>query len=466
MKPFGNPEARWSFCGIPEVASMLREGRINSTELTEHMLERIARFNPQLNAFITVSADTALEQAGQADRELAGGLDRGPLHGIPIAIKDLIATRGIRTSAGTLFLKNWIPQKDAEIVKRLKSAGAVLLGKTGMDELAWGSTSVNPHYGDVRNPWITDFHPGGSSGGSAAAVAAGLAYAAVGTDTGCSIRQPAHCCGIVGLKPTFGLVSTLGVTPLVPSMDHVGPLARNVCDVALMLEAMADLEPAKHPERTPQGLASQLDRPIVGARIGVTRRHFFEGGSDEVKNLVEGSLELFLALGADVIDIELPGVDQAFEAARMMFYEIRKNYSEVLHDQPELLSHDLKARMDKVFAWSRDLYESACETREEFLAQLDATLEGLDALVAPTSTVAARPISESASTYARERWKNTSIFNLAGLPSVSVPCGFNKEGLPIGLMITGHRHRDFQVLKIAFNFERAAAWHRYHPTGF
>ncbi|MEL7312962.1 MAG: amidase, partial [Pseudomonadota bacterium] len=215
------------FDSISKISQRLRDGTTTSRELTEQLLARITRFDDTLNAYATVTADAALESAGAADAELSQGIDRGPLHGVPIAIKDLCATAGIRTTAGSRLYENWVPESDATVVRKLRDAGAVLLGKTGMHELAYGMDSDNAFFGAIRNPWDTSRTPGGSSGGSAAAVSAGLAYGAIGTDTGCSIRHPAHCCGIVGFKPTFGVVSKADVVPLCWSMDHVGPMTRN-----------------------------------------------------------------------------------------------------------------------------------------------------------------------------------------------------------------------------------------------
>ncbi|MEM9173235.1 MAG: amidase, partial [Pseudomonadota bacterium] len=232
------------FNSIQDVSERLRTGEVTSRELTEQLIERIAHFDPELNAYITVSADAARAEASQMDAERAAGRYRGPLHGVPIAIKDLCATAGVRTTAGSKLYENWIPDADATVVRRLRQAGAVLLGKTGMHELAYGMDSDNVFFGTIRNPWDTRRTPGGSSGGSAAAVAAGLAFGAIGTDTGCSIRQPAHCCGIVGFKPTFGAVSKAGVIPLCWSMDHVGPMTRTVGDAALMFSAIVGQDPA------------------------------------------------------------------------------------------------------------------------------------------------------------------------------------------------------------------------------
>ena len=273
---------------VSEVAALIRFGDVSAVELTRLMLERIEKMNGSLNAFITVTAELALEQAAQADLELAEGRDRGPLHGIPVAIKDLIDTRGVLTTGGSKHYENRVPESDATVVTRLREAGAVMLGKTGLHELAFGSTSINPFFGAISNPWDLDYHPGGSSGGSAVAVAAGLAYAALGTDTGCSVRQPAQCCGIVGHKPTFGLVSKAGVLPLVSSMDHVGPITRCVRDAGLVLQAIAGAD-----RRDPRTLSSPVDdflehleEPIDGTVIGIPRAYFFEGGDSEVVDIV------------------------------------------------------------------------------------------------------------------------------------------------------------------------------------
>ena len=283
------------YASVSEVAALIRSGDVLSFELTQLMLDRIEKMNSLLNAFITVTAESALKQAVKADSELADGRDRGPLHGIPVAIKDLIDTQGVLTTGGSKHYENRVPESDATVVARLREAGTVMLGKTGLHEMAFGSTSINPFFGAVSNPWKLDHHPGGSSGGSAVAVAAGLAYAALGTDTGCSVRQPAQCCGIVGHKPTFGLVSKAGVLPVVSSMDHVGPITRCVRDAALVLQAIVG---ADHGDPLTLSVSvndflESLEDSIDGAVIGVPRDYFFEGGDFEVVGIVDKSLEVF-----------------------------------------------------------------------------------------------------------------------------------------------------------------------------
>ncbi|HJP34805.1 MAG TPA: amidase, partial [Gammaproteobacteria bacterium] len=293
------------FATIPEAGALLRSNEISAVALTMQMLDRIDRLDSKLNAFITVTPDLALEQAECADSELAVGKDRGPLHGIPIAIKDLFATAGVLTTGGSKYYENWIPDSDAAVVRLLSAAGAVMLGKTGLHELAFGTTSVNPYYGAIANPWKLDHHPGGSSGGSAVAVAAGMAFAGIGSDTGCSVRQPAQCCGIVGHKPTFGLVSVAGVMPLVSSMDHVGTLARSVRDAALVLEAIQgpDNNDPNSVDRATSDYSMPMSQGVDGTVVGVPREFFFSGGDPEVIEIVSRAIETYTDLGADVVDV-------------------------------------------------------------------------------------------------------------------------------------------------------------------
>ena len=412
------------------------------------MLDRIGRYNDTLNAFITVTDDLALEQARKADDELRRGHDRGPLHGIPIAIKDLFATKGIRTTCGSKLFEDWIPESDAAAVAQLLDAGAVLLGKTGLHELAYGNTSINPFFGAVHNPWATDHDPGGSSGGSAAAVSAGLTYAALGTETGCSIRQPAHCCGIVGHKPTYGLVSTEGVQPLVPSMDHVGPLTRSVADAASVLGVLVG--------------ADEFDcsgAELSHARIGVVRDFFFDGYPDVIE-LVDNALDTLRELGATLINLELPGVEKAIKEARVTFAEALGVYAELLEQKPSGFSDELRGRLEKSKHISRDRYEQAQDFRRHFRKVAEDEMSDCDCVVAPTATIAAAPIEDRPGDYRENAWKNTGISDFTGQPSVSIPCGFTAKGLPVGMMFTGRMFEDRKVLQIAHAIEQATDWYR------
>ena len=453
------------YATLTEAGAALRDGDTTSVALTERLLRRIESLDGALNSYITVTADHALAQARRADDELREGRDRGPVHGIPIAVKDLIATNGIRTTGGSLVYENWVPDYDATVVRKLDEAGAVMLGKTGLHELAFGSTSVNPFFGAIANPWKIDHHPGGSSGGSAVAVAAGMAYAGIGTDTGCSVRQPAQCCGIVGHKPTFGLVSKAGVLPLVNSMDHVGPLTRSVRDAALVLQAIAGPDPDDPHcvDRPAADFTEKLERPIDGAVIGVPRRFFFEGGDEEVCDIVSASLEVFGYLGARVEDTELPDIDRAYEAGDVTFVEIVEANGEAMRGDPSLFSDDFRHRYDSVARSTPDDYAEAQRFREQFRAQVAKIMTNCDVLAVPTSTVAAAPIASQPPEHSVERRKNASIFNFTGQPAISVPCGFTRAGLPVGLMLVGRMFEDATVLQFAAAFERATTWHEQRP---
>ena len=453
------------FATILEVGALIRSNELSAVALTTLMLDRIERLEARLNSFITVTSDLALEQAQRADSELASGHDRGPLHGIPIAIKDLIATQGIRTTGGSKVYDGWIPESDATVVKRLSAAGAVMLGKTNLHELAFGSTSINPYYGAVSNPWKLDHHPGGSSGGSAVAVAAGMAYAGIGTDTGCSVRQPAQCCGIVGYKPTFGLVSKAGVLPLVESMDHVGPLTRTVHDSALVLRAIQgpDSDDPRSVDRATEDYFTRMSASLEGAVVGVPRQFFFTGGDPEVVDLVDRALETFRELGAHVVDCDLPEVERAFDEVNVTFSEIAHAHGEALAKDPEAFSDAFRHRYASVTRWSASDYEAAQDFRSEFGEKVAAAMDRCDVLAMPTSTVAAAPIAKQPPDHDVERRKNACIFNFTGQPSISVPCGFTVAGLPVGMMLVGTTFGDASVFRFARAFEEATPWHLRHP---
>ena len=453
------------YATLTVAGAALRAGDITSVALTGQLLRRIESLDGALNSYITVTADHALAQAHRADAELREGRDRGPLHVIPMAIKDLIATNGIRTTGGSLVFENWIPDYDATVVRKLDAAGAIMLGKTGLHELAFGSTSINPYFGAIANPWKLDHHSGGSSGGSAVAVAAGMALAGIGTDTGCSVRQPAQCCGIVGHKPTFGLVSKAGVIPLVDSMDHVGPLTRTVRDAALVLQAIAGHDPDDPHcvDRPVPDFTEKLERPIDGAVIGVPRGFFFENGDDEVCEIVSASLEVFELLGARAQDIEIADIEEAYRAGDVTFVEIVESNGEAMRRDPSQFSEEFTQRYNSVARSTPADYAEAQDFRERFRAQLDTLLETYNVLVVPTSTVAAAPIASQPPEHAVERRKNASIFNFTGQPAISVPCGFTRAGLPVGLMIVGRMFEDATVLQFASAFERATTWHEQRP---
>ena len=462
------------YATLSQAAAAIRAGETSAVELTRSSLARIELLDGLLNAFITVTAEEALQQAEQADRELAAGTDRGLLHGIPVAIKDLIDTRGVLTTYGSRYYAEHVPDKDATVIAALRAAGAVSLGKTGLHELAFGTTSVNPFFGAIGNPWRPDHHPGGSSGGSAVAVAAGMAFAALGTDTGCSIRLPAQCCGIVGHKPTYGLVSKAGVMELVPSMDHVGPMTRTVRDAALMLQALAageETDPGDESratghqiDRALDSLIQRMENPIDGGVVGVPTDFFFEGGDEDVKVIVKEAIGVFEELGASVETVTLPDCHKAYDEANATFSEIVDVHREALADDIKAFSEPFRARYSAMARYSPAAYAKAQRYRAEFISRMEEVLERVDVLVMPTATVAAAPIAAQPPEHDKERRKNACIFDFTGQPSISVPCGFTDQGLPVGLMICGGRFRDARVLRYAHAFEQATPWHARHPS--
>lgn len=452
------------FATISEVSRKLRTGEVTSVALTELMLERIAAYNRTLNAYITVTAELAREQARRADTELGQGNDRGPLHGIPVAVKDLIDTAGVRTTCGSKLFEDRVPDADATVVRLLRGAGAVLLGKTGLHELAYGTTSINEFFGAIGNPWAPDHDPGGSSGGSASAVAAGLTFAALGTDTGCSIRQPAHCCGIVGHKPTFGLVSKAGVFPLVWSMDHVGPMTRTVQDAATVLAAIVGHDPADpYSVAAPKlGVSDLSAGSLEGARIGVVRRFFFDG-HPEVIAVVDAALESLAEHGATLVELDIPDIEQASLAARSTFAEASAVHARDLRERPHAFSDQVRAKLEGPAEMKATEYAEAQHFRVGFRQRMEALLARCDVLAAPTSTIAAAPIADRPEDYHKHAWENTGIFDFTGQPSISIPCGFTERGLPVGLMFSGRLFDDAKVLRFANAFEQATDWHKRMP---
>lgn len=458
---------------IAEAARLIERRRISPVDLTRACLERTERLNPVLNAFVTLTPDLALDDARRAETELLAGVHRGPLHGIPIGLKDLIDTAGIETSAGSAVLRGRIPTEDATVVHRLVEAGAVRIGKTNTHEFAWGTTTNNPHTGATRNPWNPERIPGGSSGGSGAAVAARLVPAALGTDTGGSIRIPAALCGCVGLKPTFGRVSRAGIIAMSWQFDHVGPLTRTVEDAALVLEVIAGPDPgdfATVPVPVPSYRAA-LVPDVRGLRIGVPRDQFFGLVDPEVLVAVEEAIELFRALGAHVEDVDAGFTrEQVITAWRLVNVEGRLYHAPYLETAPELYSEELRTILLQPLPEPLDLaaaYRASYDVKEG----LRRTLEHLDLLLAPTTMRPASRIGEDPvevegielSTGAAFA-SLTMPFNIAGLPAISIPCGFTAEGLPIGLQLAGRPFDEATLLRAAHAYECATTWTTRAPS--
>ena len=464
---------------ILELGERFRKRSLSPVELTKDCLARIAELNPAIHAFITVTSDSALEEARRAEAEIARGDWRGPLHGIPLAVKDLIDTAGIRSTAGSALFQERIPLEDAEVVRRLRHAGAVLLGKQNLHEFAYGGSSVIGYYGAVHNPWNLAHIAGGSSGGSAAAVAAGLGYGAIGTDTSGSIREPAALCGVVGLKPTYGRVSARGVIPLAPSLDHIGPMAATVEDVAVILEAIAGLNPNDDPDdelnddstdpasrKVPAADYARALRQKPGPlRIGVPRSFFYEDLDPEVAVATDNALRVLAPMAADMREIELPvPTDRSLQSAEAFAY-----HAEFVARTPELYEPETLRRIESGRNLSaRDILELQNQlqnTRREIVG----VFENLDVLVTPTTPVVAPTIADLLEDRdqlrARELvlLRNTRPFNIWGLPAISVPCGFTAAGLPMGLQISGPHWQEARVLQLAYAYEQATDWHRRQP---
>jgi len=455
-----------AFASISELAPRIAAKEISPVEVTEATLARIERLDPALNAFITVTADTARQAARTAEAAIVAGHTIGPLQGIPVALKDLYVTRGTLTTFGSLLFAEWVPDFDAAAVESLKRAGAVLVGKTNLHELAFGTTSANAHYGEVHNPWLPGHHPGGSSGGSAAAVAAGLAYAATGSDTGASIRQPAACCGIVGIKPTFGRVSKYGALPLSWSQDHAGPLTRTVADAALMLQVLAGFDPRDPTsvDRCVPDFSANLDRGVEGARIGVARRFFFDDCDPEVAAAVDAATLILEDQGARVEEIVLADMDAAYAAGVITIgSEAAAYHAHDLRERPELFSPELRAAFELGSFYKAADYVQAQRLRGHLIEQVSRDMVGFDAVVTPTAPLPSTPIAENPPEHAMLRPRNTMPFNALGLPAISVPCGFTAAGLPIGLQIVGHAFEEATILRIAAAYEAATDWSRIPP---
>ncbi len=462
---------------ISEVAPKIRNGEISPVGLTKLFIERIERLNPLLSAYLTPTPESALEEATVAEKEIHAGGYRGPLHGIPVSIKDNFATQGVRTTAGAKALSDWIPDFDATVVTRLRRAGAISLGKTNMHEWAKGSHGVNPFFGTPSNPWDRNRIPGGSSSGSAVAVAAGMCMASVGTDAAGSVRNPASLCGIVGLKPTYGRVSVFGGVPGTGgySTNHFGPLTRTVADCAAMMQIIAGhdtQDPLSSRESVPDYVAG-LGSSVEGMRAGVIRGYFEKFASSEVNQAIANALELLCSLGMVVEEVSVPHMElipavqlcasRVESAADAEFYlrHHPRDYS------PSMLSTQIQA-----LTVSGATYNQSQRIRRLICDGFDKALEQVDVIVAPTSPIPALSFDESTSGSVAVDGYNTPLqgphgnfltlctipFNVNGLPSLSVNCGFSKDGLPIGMQIAAGAFREDTVLKVAHAYEQESSW--------
>jgi aspartyl-tRNA(Asn)/glutamyl-tRNA(Gln) amidotransferase subunit A len=463
--------------GLSEASQRVRSKNVSPVELTHECLSRIERLNPKLNAFITVTADSALAEARRAEAEIQHDRWRGPLHGIPIALKDLVDTAAVRTTAASGLFKDRVPTEDAEVVRRLKTAGAVFLGKLNLHEFAYGGSSAISHFGAIRNPWNPDYCTGGSSGGSAAAVAAELCYGALGTDTGGSIRQPAGYCGIVGFKPTYGRVSTRGVIPLSWSLDHLGPMTRIVKDAALMLEVIAGYDAQDTTSidvPVPDYVASIADR-TSSLRLGILRAYFCDALHPEIQVAMEAALSVLKTLTHTQRDVAPLATDSTYSSMMDPYVAILRAEAYAYHKEyvsksPELYQAQTLKRIQTGADITTSAYIQARRQREQIRRSVSRVFETVDLLITPTTCVPPFAIADLLAdpNTLREKelltLRNTRPFNMLGLPTVSVPCGFTRADLPIGMQITGPPGGEATVLRLAYAYEQATEWHKRKPN--
>jgi aspartyl-tRNA(Asn)/glutamyl-tRNA(Gln) amidotransferase subunit A len=463
--PAAAPEALAALT-LAEASSRIRAGTVTSIELVQACLARIDVYNPKVNAFITVMRDAALAQAKALDAEQRAGKLRGPLHGIPIALKDNIDTAGVRTTAASAVFDDRVPTEDAEVARRLAAAGAVVVGKANLHEFAFGGSSATSYYGPVRNPWALERNPGGSSGGSAAAIATDLCYGALGTDTGGSIRTPASYCSVVGLKPTYGLVSIRGIIPLVVSLDHCGPITRSVTDAAMMLNVRAgydrlDIASVEHPQ---EDYVAAMKQPVDGFRIGIARAPFFDLLDADVARIVDEALRVVATLTRRMADTTLPSTRDITVGAETYAY-----HEETFGRAPNRYMIPTRRALQSGASAKAGEYVRGRWRLELLRRTIDDAFREVDLVVLPTRrrtprTVDASIKREETDVPRNPELENTGAFNAYGIPCISVPCGFTSKGLPVGLMIAGPRFSEGKVLALARAFEQATDFHTKRPA--
>jgi aspartyl-tRNA(Asn)/glutamyl-tRNA(Gln) amidotransferase subunit A len=468
-----------AFATIEELAILLAKRKISPVELTEVYLRRIEKQNPALNAFLTVTAEHALLAARRAEKQLlhrrSSRSEHSLLLGIPITIKDNIWTRGIRSTAGSKILRDFVPTEDSTVARKLSRAGTILIGKTNLNEFAYGITGENAHYGPARNPWAVDRISGGSSAGSAVAIAAGLCAASIGTDTGGSIRVPSAFCGTVGLKPTFGRVSVFGTMPLSPSFDHVGPIARSVADAAILLGVIAGRDPldptsSSQPVKDFRGA---LSKPLRKFRLGRPRELYWEKLDPEVRRIAEAAVADLEKRGALVREVSLPHLKESLDAATDISLAEALHVHEAAGYFPARAAdygEEVGRRIEAGAKVPAHRYLAGFDVRRRFLAEFDSAFQDVDAIVAPTVPVTAPLIgAESVQIDGEQMGLRPAIVghcrpgNFTGLPAISIPCGFTPAALPVGLQLIGRAFDEAMLLRIALIYEREHDWSSRHP---
>jgi aspartyl-tRNA(Asn)/glutamyl-tRNA(Gln) amidotransferase subunit A len=454
--------------GLDELARQIESRQVSSAEVVEAALARLDRLNVRLNAFITVAHEQARKAAAQADGELTRGVYRGPLHGVPVSVKDLFFTAGLRTTGGSKILADWVPDEDSALAERLKAAGAVILGKTNLDEFGHGGTSTVSHFGPVHNPWNLERIAGGSSGGSTAAVAAGIGPLSYGTETGSSVRRPSAYCGVSGFKPTFGLVSRYGSFRGAWSMDHAGVFGRSIKDVAIGLDAVAGYD-SRDPAsvyRSESSYARRLEADVRGVKIGVLRRFLENGVEPSVASAFDLAIRSLSGAGATLVDIDIPELKYAAMTSMLTSAaESGANNIEWMRERPDDYQVEIKRRLASGLGITAAEYLTVQRARYRIREAVRAAYETVDVLANPTTSRVAPPVSLGPKGNGDQTYKlgytHSSLLrfpSLLGLPGCSIPCGASEEGLPIGMQLVGRWFADQRVLNVAFAYQQATEW--------
>lgn len=459
---------------LKKASELLRNRTVSAVELTQACLKRIEKLNPKVNAFITVTGDAALTSAREMDAEARRGKWRGPLHGIPIALKDNIDTAGVRTTGASELFKDRVPTEDAEVARRLKNAGAILLGKLNMHEFAYGATSAVSYFGAVHNPWALDRISGGSSGGSAAAIISELCFGTLGTDTGGSIRIPSSDCGTVGLMPSYGRVSNRGVIPMAWTLDHVGPICRTVEDAALMLGVIAGYDPddPTDVDVPVPNYGRAFKMPVSNLRVGLARKPFFEGLDPEFAKAVEAAIVVVRKLVASVADVELP---PAVAAPTIWGPETYAWHAKWLTESPEKYQPATRAQMISANNVKPDVYAEGRHEVDVARREIRKVFDKVDLVITPTLKVPPTTIAASLNPPPLNAGRGTNrggpgnagvpwAFDVYGIPAITLPCGFTSAGLPIGLQISAAPFAEITMLALAHAYEQATEWHKRRPN--
>lgn len=445
---------------VKKASELLRAKKVSSVELTRACLARTQKLQPVLNAYITVTGDEALAEARKADEDWHRGRWRGPFHGIPIALKDNIDTAGVRTTGASQLFEHRVPSEDAEVTRRLKSAGAILLGKLNLHEFAYGGTSAVTYFGPVHNPWNPALTPGGSSGGPGAAVAADMCFASVGTDTAGSVRIPASYCGIVGLMPTYGRVSIRGIIPLAWSLDHAGPMCKSVEDAAIMLNVIAgyDTEDTTTVNVPVPDYVRSLRNPVSKLRLGLPRKPYFDNLNPDVGKAIDAAIGVIAKLTAGTQDLTLP---PAPDAGPIIAVEPYAYHAQWITKTPELYDAPVRAAIQRGALVKADVYARALRDLAQVRREIDKVFANVDLLVFPTMADPPFKIEEGLKRNVSAR--NTLPFDEYGIPVISIPCGLTSAGLPVGLQIAGPHWNEPAILALAHAYEQATDWHTRHP---